>query len=462
MCFIFLPFLWTFFDFFLQFLYLSYILKRNSQQLVEEGEIFVVQLPLNFAVFYQCAIEGHTSLFKSEAVSILLLGVPKAMDKNKVLTPSNISNYISGQSRIKDIVVTQLLSITVEEAERRIQLLGIQDIGAVAYSLKCLVAKADLGPDIRLKLSEAYRNGFLPFIAEVFLTAIKYPPKSVHKISQNEKDAITSCWAELDTIKAGTPLSSSTSTPGSESITPIPPKKEQERRMSQEEIEQLLSGTPMDSHSKESNAVCDSPNVLYISPLRQSGANEAISILLSAGITSFANFFNDVVYSGLPHFDFYEDQGLVNRLLFGNRKRITIMHSFIPVKLSSFGNIEGHVAVALDDDCFSNYWEKHITELSLHFFTTKESGGYKSSMSGELGSIFTCSAVTALSDLVLETFTVEPSDMLSIGKLMGPSSPIFVGTLPFHFSTYHFEAYLILGWQSAHVLMDRLQQLLGE
>lgn len=94
--------------------------------------------------------------------------------------------------------MTQLLSITTEGAERRIQLLGIQDIGMVAYSLKSLVAKAELGPDIRLKLLDAYRNGFLSFIAEVFLVAIKYPPKSVRLLTTEEKEAIAACWNDLE------------------------------------------------------------------------------------------------------------------------------------------------------------------------------------------------------------------------------------------------------------------------
>lgn len=463
----------------------------------------MVQLPLNFAVFYQCAIEGHTSLFKSEAVSILLLGIPKAMDKDKVLTPSNISTYVSGQSRIKDTVVTQLLSIPVVEAERRIKLLGIQDIGAVAYSLKRLVAKVELGPSIRLRLSEAYRNGFLQFVAEVFLTAIKYPPKNVHKLSQDEKDAIASCWAELDTIETGIPLSPSVSEPSSGTIASS--TEEQGRKMSPEEIEQMLSGIPIKKHhkndahdtasaavsrsskstgpkkitqeeiermlngiavedslSKEGDADRNPPNILYISPLKQSGANEAINILLSAGITSFTNLFDNAAYAGLPHFDFYEDQSLVNKLLFGDEDRITVLHRFTPVQLSSLGIVEGHIAIALNRDCFMDYWKEHLEQCSLQFFSTKERGEYKGSMSGEMGSIFTCSAVTALSSLISEAFTVEPSDMLSIKKLMGTSSPMFVGRLPFHFSTYSFETYLLLGWQSAHVLMDRLQQLLGE
>ncbi len=423
----------------------------------------MAQFPLSFPVFYQCAIEGHTSLFKYDAVNVLLLGSPKSqLDPLDKLSAPEVSNFSSGNKRIKDAVMTQLLSITTEEAERRIQLLGIQDIGMVAYSLKSLVAKVELGPDIRLKLSDAYRNGFLSFIAEVFLVAIKYPPKSVRLLTTEEKEAIAACWNNLED-RYEEPLTPSP-TPKPSAAAESPPKKESEtHKVTQEEIEHLISGTIVKSEQKEElDIVLDSANILYIPSLRKGGANEAINIILSSGITALSNFFEVEIHAGFPHFDFYEDQGMINKLLFGNHAKITVLHSFAPMKVSSLGNIEGYIAVSLDRNYFAEYWKEHQSEHPLQFFTTKERGEYKSSVSGEIGSIFTGSAVTALSDFISETFTFEAVDMCSIENLVRGDSLAFVGMLRFYILPYQFESYLLLDWPSAHVLMDKLEQFVED
>jgi hypothetical protein len=341
---------------------------------LQGGRIGMAQLPLSFPAFYQCAVEGHTSLFKYDAVNVLLLGSPKSqLDPVYILNASEISNFSSGKKRIKDAVMTQLLNITTEEAERRIRLLGIQDIGMVAYSLKALVAKAELGPDIRLKLSDAYRNGFLSFTAEVFLAAIKYPPKSVRPLTQEEKEAIAACWDDLDVRDA----ESHPSLPEPDQTTAVasPPKEESKsHKLSQEEIKRLMGPTAKETQRKAFDTMFDTANVLHISSLRKSGTNEAINILLSSGIMALSNFFDEEIFAGLPHFDFYENQGMISKLLFGNYERITVLYSFTPMKVSSFGNIEGYIAVSLNRHFFAEYWKEHQSEHTLQFFTSRERG----------------------------------------------------------------------------------------
>lgn len=334
----------------------------------------MAQLPLSFPAFYQCAVEGHTSLFKYDAVNVLLLGSPKSqLDPVYILNASEISNFSSGKKRIKDAVMTQLLNITMEEAERRIRLLGIQDIGMVAYSLKALVAKAELGPDIRLKLSDAYRNGFLSFTAEVFLAAIKYPPKSVRPLTQEEKEAIAACWDDLDV--RDTEPHPSLPEPDQTTAVASPPKEESKsHKLSQEEIKRLMGPTAKETQRKAFDTMFDTANVLHISSLRKSGTNEAINILLSSGIMALSNFFDEEIFAGLPHFDFYENQGMISKLLFGNYERITVLYSFTPMKVSSFGNIEGYIAVSLNRHFFAEYWKEHQSEHTLQFFTSRERG----------------------------------------------------------------------------------------
>lgn len=422
----------------------------------------MAQLPLSFPAFYQCAVEGHTSLFKYDAVNVLLLGSPKSqLDPVYILNASEISNFSSGKKRIKDAVMTQLLNITTEEAERRIRLLGIQDIGMVAYSLKALVAKAELGPDIRLKLSDAYRNGFLSFTAEVFLAAIKYPPKSVRPLTQEEKEAIAACWDDLDV--RDTEPHPSLPEPDQTTAVASPPKEESKsHKLSQEEIKRLMGPTAKETQRKAFDTMFDTANVLHISSLRKSGTNEAINILLSSGIMALSNFFDEEIFAGLPHFDFYENQGMISKLLFGNYERITVLYSFTPMKVSSFGNIEGYIAVSLNRHFFAEYWKEHQSEHTLQFFTSRERGEYMRSVSGEIGSMFTGFALTALSDFISESFTYEAADMSSIEQLVRGGSLAFIGILPFCCLSYQFESYLLLNWQSARLLMDKIEQFIGD
>lgn len=414
------------------------------------------QIPLSFPAFYQCAIEGHSSLFKYDSVSVLLLGKQKSqLEPMEQLSGSEITNYSSGKKRIKDTLMNQLLSLTTEEAERRIQLLGIQDIGMVAYSLKLLIEKAELEPDIRMKISEAYRNGFHSFVAEVFLASIKYPPKNVRMLTQEEKETIAACWEYPDDHKE---LPSENQT---ESTAEFHPKKETNgHKMSQEEIEMLLDGMGFAPEPcKEYLLERDTANVLYVGSLRRSGINEAINILLSCGITSFSNIFATKMYAGLPHFDFYEDQSLINRLLFNNVSQITIIHRFTHITSSSLGSIEGYIAVSMDYEFFMDYRVKHVKECSVQFSSTREEEEYKRSISDELGNIFASSAVTALSELTAEEiFMIETASMLSIEKDIERDFPMFVGSLPFRSATQHFDSYLLLDWKSAHVLMDKMEQ----
>lgn len=233
--------------------------------------------------------------------------------------------------------------------------------------------------------------------------------------------------------------------------------------MTQEEIERMLSSvTPVSEQKEEPVTVLDPANILHIPSLRKGGANEAINILLSSGIISFSNFFEVEIHAGLPHFDFYADQSMMNRVLFGDHERITVLHHFEPMKISSLGNIEGYIALSLNRKFFAEYWKDHQVEHPLQFLTSKERGAYKSSVSGEIGSMFTGSAVTSLSELISETFTFEAADMRSIENLVSGGGLAFVGMLPFYFSTYRFEAYLLLDWRSAHVLMDKLEQFVAD
>lgn len=206
----------------------------------------------------------------------------------------------------------------------------------------------------------------------------------------------------------------------------------------------------------------DTANVLHISSLRKSGTNEAINILLSSGIMALSNFFDEEIFAGLPHFDFYENQGMISKLLFGNYERITVLYSFTPMKVSSFGNIEGYIAVSLNRHFFAEYWKEHQSEHTLQFFTSREWGEYMRSVSGEIGSMFTGFALTALSDFISESFTYEAADMSSIEQLVRGGSLAFIGILPFCCLSYQFESYLLLNWQSARLLIDTIEQFIGD
>jgi hypothetical protein len=84
------------------------------------------------------------------------------------------------------------------------------------------------------------------------------------------------------------------------------------------------------------------------------------------------------------------------------------------------------------------------------------------SVSGEIGSMFTGFALTALSDFISESFTYEAADMSSIEQLVRGGSLAFIGILPFCCLSYQFESYLLLNWQSARLLMDKIEQFIGD
>lgn len=149
-------------------------------------------LPLNFPVFYQCAVKGKTNLHQYDAVSILLLGKLRKDCEEIVIGDSEATGYISGKKRIKNEILTQVTRISYEEAKKRIEDLGIQNHSQVADAVRKLLTIVDVSAD---KQQEIIQNqDDLAVIVDTFIIALKFPSKDVFPLGTEEKARITRCY----------------------------------------------------------------------------------------------------------------------------------------------------------------------------------------------------------------------------------------------------------------------------
>lgn len=139
-------------------------------------------LVLNFSTFYCNAVKQHSNWSQFDSVSILLLGKKREDCLGEVIDNATSSCYVSGRRPIRNSILTNLLNISDEEAMRRVNMLGIQDIHRVVDTLKALICKAtNLSKSTKEVLLESATTAGseYAFVAKVFLVAVKYRAKSV-------------------------------------------------------------------------------------------------------------------------------------------------------------------------------------------------------------------------------------------------------------------------------------------
>lgn len=143
-------------------------------------------LLLNFPTFYQSAIKNNTSLPQFNAVSVLLLGDVRDQCTEESIDDPSVSGYVSGKKPIRKSILTPLLSLSHEEAVRRLHMLGIQDIQRMVDALTALIGEvSNLSSTAKAPLLELMETSGAEydFVAEVFLLSVKCPTVFKHRLS---------------------------------------------------------------------------------------------------------------------------------------------------------------------------------------------------------------------------------------------------------------------------------------
>lgn len=149
--------------------------------------------PLNFPVFYACAIKGRTVRKQLDIVQALLTGkyADDCLDGEKI-QDSIISGYISGRRRISVQTLHDVSACSHEELVRRFEMIDLYNTDGSAQNIqRFLEEQRPVGETETLRLLEYAQicPSPLDFLAEVFLTALRCPPNDVNflKVAQQKK-----------------------------------------------------------------------------------------------------------------------------------------------------------------------------------------------------------------------------------------------------------------------------------
>jgi len=175
-----------------------------------------------------------------------------------------------------------------------------------------------------------------------------------------------------------------------------------------------------------------------LNQMKSSALRELANITLSSGIDSFADIFEECALPGLPNFLFYKKYNTLD-------KKISIKN-FSNVVFDIWGNrISGCIILSMPDDVLMQYYIYQVKKLSLRLGSRKEIEDFKRSMTIELGSQFSGSCTTALSNFSGLTVRMGKSDSCSLEELFDSKGPIYVGSMSFSLkSGTPFRACLLL------------------
>ena len=139
--------------------------------------------PLNFPVFYACAVKGRTVRKQLDIVQALLTGkyADDCMDGEKI-QDSIISGYISGRRRISVQTIHEISICPHDELVRRFEMIDLHNIDDSAQNIqRFLEEQRPVGETETQRLLDYIQNCDSPldFLAEVFLTALRCPPNDV-------------------------------------------------------------------------------------------------------------------------------------------------------------------------------------------------------------------------------------------------------------------------------------------
>lgn len=181
-----------------------YLLPQKLEcEIGRQGGFCVDALLLNFPTFYQSAIKNNTSLPQFNAVSVLLLGNVRDQCMEESIDDPSVSGYVSGKKPIRKSILTPLLSLSHEEAVRRLHMLGIQDIQRMVDALAALIGEvSNLSSTAKAPLLELMKTSGTEydFVAEVFLLSVKCPAVFKHRLSREAIRHLNSLgWPEQAT-----------------------------------------------------------------------------------------------------------------------------------------------------------------------------------------------------------------------------------------------------------------------
>lgn len=475
------------------------------------------KMPLSFPVFYHCAVKGKTNLPQYDAVRILLLGNTREAAAAEIeiaiksdvlpsrrstidISDADAANYVSGKKSIKKDVFAEVVDLSVEEAEDRLERLGIQDITGITEALKHLIDNLDLKPDIREQLLSSDHEGKFTLAANMFLMSIRYPRKQLVPLSESDKNLISFCFV---TSKKQTENSNIMTQEEIEAMLSSSNDDEQAKKpriLSNEEIEALLGSNGDDEQAQKPHVMTAEeidkalrqlslirpkapppsppppPKIkpyrdhittctFHIGALAASAFSELTSIILSSGATSLSDLFGEIIRVDIPEFAYYINFETLSTVLF-NDTRVRLVFKFFgedppesPLSLSSIPH--GYIVLSADQAMFDDYYEQLKQVHPDKFIMYTEAMEYEASMYREIGSIFSGSCVTALSGLSFGArIRIKEASILHMKQTLEEMGPIFAGTLPISFSNSSGSAFLLLDCKSAQILLSSQQEFL--
>lgn len=402
-------------------------------------------LPLNFPVFYQCVVKGNTNLLQYDAVSVLLLGKLRKDCETIYIRDAEATGYISGKKSIKKEIMSQAMRISEEDARKRIEELGFQNLAGIANAMRELLGIVNIHPVMLKKIREEQDD--LAMITETFMMALRSPPKDVFPLGMEEKARIALCYSKentaafMDSINEKNQLlAASTSVQTSNS--------EKSHELTAEEIGVLLAGLQRVEQKK--TVVPKRPQVSALSeemdfvPFLYYGQDnsreinlffELTNVALSMGITALADEFGNVLIAFQPGLEIYD------KLLFffdqlRNDNNIRIFYKFTVGSVDNYHapnemDISGIIMIDLDSDFVQDFCKKQIEACSLRFISFAQKLEFQVSLYNELGSIFSGKAAIAISNLIDCPVILEKLKESEIEDVLGVNQSALIGIQPF-------------------------------
>ena len=145
--------------------------------------------PLNFPVFYACAIKGRTGRKQMDVVQALLTGkyAQECLEGEKI-QESMISSYISGRRRISVQAIYAVSACSHEELVRRFQMVDLYNSDDSARNVRRFLEELCPVGETETRRLLAYGESCetpLDFLAEVFLAALRCPPGEVGVLTED-------------------------------------------------------------------------------------------------------------------------------------------------------------------------------------------------------------------------------------------------------------------------------------
>ena len=166
--------------------------QSNSLQIHNNNSTDISRLPLNFPVFYKCAIARKSNLRKNECVNILLTGYRRGESESSDISDKDSTCYTNGKKAIPKSLFGSITEAPIEEIKTRIAKLELYDVNHSVFALKNLLnTMVSMNEETKkelLNIDDQY-----DFLARVFLTALRYPRREIFELTQDIKDAIFSC-----------------------------------------------------------------------------------------------------------------------------------------------------------------------------------------------------------------------------------------------------------------------------